>query len=62
MHLERVAAVFELVGRTDAGRRQLARLAHKGEAGANAVGDHCAQDEPAALDPDDDVDALVVER
>ena len=34
--LERVGAVLELVGRADARRRQLARLAHRREAGADA--------------------------
>ena len=60
--LERVGAVLEVVGRADAGRRQLARLAHRREAGADPVGDGGAEDEAAALDADDEVDALILER
>src|SRR5262249_14986545 len=55
------AAVLEIVGRADAGRWQLAGLADRREPGADAIGDGRAEDESAALDADDDIDALVHE-
>ena len=58
VHLEAVGAVFEVVGDADRSCRQLAELAHRHEAGADAVGDRRAEDEAAALDADDEVDAL----
>ena len=58
VNLERVGAVLEVVALAHGRRRQLARLAHRREAGAEAIGHRRPEDEPAALDADDDVDAL----
>ena len=55
--LERVGAVLERVALAHARRRQLARLSHRREAGAEAIGDRRAEDEAAALDADDEIDA-----
>ena len=60
--LEGVGAVLERVGLADGARRQLARLADRDEAGAEPLGHRRAEDESAALDADDDVDALVADR
>src|SRR5439155_16529443 len=62
MNLQRVAAVFELVAGADAPRRQLPRLAHRREAGPDAIRDRRAENEPAALDGDNDLDTLILER
>src|SRR6185503_854453 len=62
VNLERIGAVLEGIGRGDALRRQLARLAHGREPRADAIGDGGAEDEPAALDADDEIDPLVPER
>src|SRR5919109_632055 len=61
MHFERVGAVFELVALLVSLRRQLPRLADRNEAGTQAMRDRGAEDEAAALDSDDGVDAVVFE-
>ncbi len=50
MHLDDVDAVFELVILADGLGRQLALLADRHEAAAQAVGDGAAEDEAARLD------------
>src|SRR5439155_16655691 len=59
---ERVGSVFEIVGGPQRRRGQLARFANRREAGAYAVRDRGAKNEPPALDADDDVDRLFLER
>src|SRR5262245_12765621 len=62
MDLEAVGAVLELVGAANGARRQLAGLSHRRESGADAIGDHRSKNEAAALDADDEIDALILER
>src|SRR5581483_6546737 len=62
VHLEGIAAVLEVVGRAHRGRRQLARLAHGRKPGADAIRNGGAEDEAAALDADNELDALIAER
>src|SRR5438477_7292544 len=51
--LQAVGAVLQVVGMGDLARRQLALLADRDEAGAQAVGEHGAENETAALDGHD---------
>ena len=56
MDLQRVGAVFELVGDPGDGRGQLARLADRDEPGVETVGESGSEDEAAGLDAEDEVD------
>src|SRR5204863_6520634 len=58
VHLDPVGAVLELVVITRGLPRELAPLADRDEAGAEAMGDRPAEDEPPSLDPRDLRDAL----
>ncbi|MNC85312.1 hypothetical protein D3C83_09030 [compost metagenome] len=60
--LERVLAVLEVVRFLEGLRWQLAGLADRYEARADAMRDGPAEDEPAALDADDRVDPAVLVR
>ena len=60
--LERIRAVLEIVGLAHRPGRQLARLANRREPGVNPIGDRRPEDEPAALDADDEIDPLADER
>src|SRR5215471_7345996 len=62
VNLERVGAVLEIVRRADCFRRQLPDLPDWREPGADAIGDRRADDEAAAFDADDEIDAFVVKR
>ncbi len=59
--LELVGAVLELVLLADDRPRELARLADRHEAGAQAIRDRRGEDEAARLDADDAVDSGVGE-
>ena len=52
VHLQHVAAVLQLVAVRVGVPRQLARLAHRHEPGAQGEGDRRREDEPARLDTD----------
>ena len=56
--LEGVGSIFERIALLERLRRQLARLTDRNEPGLDALGNRRTQNEPAALDADDDVDAL----
>jgi len=56
VHLEHGVAVLQRVRLAQRRAGQLARLAHRHEAQPHPVGDRRADDEPAGLDADDDVD------
>src|SRR5262245_56184311 len=56
VHFQAVTAVFQLVGGAHRRRRQFAELAHRHEAGTDAIGNRRAQNEAAAFDSDDDFD------
>jgi hypothetical protein len=60
VYLEAVGPVFEIVADANLRGRELADLAHGDEARADAVGDGRAQNEAAAFDADDEVDALLL--
>src|SRR3546814_20626099 len=51
----RVGAVFEIVGVGQGGARQLALLAHHGEAAAQAIGERGGDQETTRLDADQHV-------
>ena len=57
VHLEAVGAVLQRIAGADRCRRQLSELAHRHEPGAEAIRDRAAEDEAAALDADDQIDA-----
>jgi hypothetical protein len=59
VNLERVGAVFEIVGDAGDWRGELARLAHGDEAGIEAVGQSGAEDESARLNAEDEIDLVV---
>ena len=56
MDLERVLPVFEVVDLLDHFGGQLSRLAHRDEAGADALRHRGAEDEAAAFDADHHID------
>ena len=62
VHLERVGAVLELVAVRVGVPRQLARLAHRHEAGAERERDRRGEDEAARFDADDLGDRVPIER
>src|SRR5262249_11305543 len=62
VNLETVRSVLEIVSALYRLRRQLPRLAHGRESGAQPIGDHRSENEPAALDADDQLDSVVFER
>src|SRR5262249_3626929 len=62
VHLEAVGAVFERVAHADRRVRKLPDLAYGNEARADPIRDRGAEDEPAALDPDDERDAVPAVR
>src|SRR5581483_11038658 len=59
VHLERIGPVLERVAGLHRFRRQLARLADGRKTRVDAIRDRGAENEAAAFDADDDVDALI---
>src|SRR5438445_554532 len=58
--LERVGAIFKRIRLPHGRERQLAGLSDRSEARADSIRDRRAENEPAALDADDDVDPLIL--
>ena len=62
MNLERVGAVFQIVGLLNGAGRQLSQFTCGHKPGSEPVGDRGAQDEPPTFDADHQIDLLVPER
>jgi hypothetical protein len=62
VHLEAVGAVFELIARADLVSGKLADLPDRYKTRADPIRDNRSEDEAAALDADDETDALIAVR
>src|SRR5258708_16380319 len=58
MNLKRICAVFQVVFHLGDRGRKLLRLAHRNEAGVEAVSQGGTEDEAACLDPEHEIDLL----